>query len=426
MVVTDEGGGAGGGPVGDIGLLADGLLGCIARALSRSPSHGELVSVIVRDSNEAEIKNSWLKLFNHSYFSEAFDSVQKKKIRDINRQTSKNMVDDIVTQLDKVEKKNDLEFIVLPWSYSIKEFESDSEKLTNIMAEEKAKDIDARFDAFERKIEKKNSELYSSLQLMIQNCVTGQSKPANSPPTFAGVVCGAGQQCEGAGRGGNHSAGSGVQASQQVNVPKLRGRSPSVKRPRVEQSYHTGFYTPLSGGNQSNRSSSKPKPVVGTSNPIVTGRKMRSPPADIFVWGVHPETSIEDIVNDLAESGIVVKDSDIIKKSKEEAYLCSYKISVPAADLAKALDPAIWPLRVKVREFIHYARKRPTTGQPTGGQPHSDQEQDRPSFPQGGHVHAQAGSGALHDVGQGPNLQVPGIRVENMFGALAGLEGTRL
>ena len=37
---------------------------------------------------------------------------------------------------------------------------------------------------------------------------------------------------------------------------------------------------------------------------------MRSPPADIFVWGVHPDTTIEDIRNDLAESNIIVKDTD--------------------------------------------------------------------------------------------------------------------
>ena len=52
MGECEGGGGPGGGPgaVSDIELLADGLLGCIARALSRSPSLGELVSAIVRDS----------------------------------------------------------------------------------------------------------------------------------------------------------------------------------------------------------------------------------------------------------------------------------------------------------------------------------------------------------------------------------------
>ena len=37
--------------------------------------------------------------------------------------------------------------------------------------------------------------------------------------------------------------------------------------------------------------------------------------------------------------------------------LSFYKIGVPNADLNKALDPSIWPLRVRVREFIHYSNK---------------------------------------------------------------------
>ena len=64
-------------------------------------------------------------------------------------------------------------------------------------------------------------------------------------------------------------------------------------------------------------------------------------------------------MNDLAESNISVREADIEKKSREEAYLCSYRISVPASDLQKALDPSIWPLRVKVREFVHYAKRNP-------------------------------------------------------------------
>ena len=67
--------------------------------------------------------------------------------------------------------------------------------------------------------------------------------------------------------------------------------------------------------------------VVGTANPATSRRKMRSPPAAIFVWGVHPETTIEDIVNDLAESDIKIDVKDVEKKSKDEAYLVSYKIT---------------------------------------------------------------------------------------------------
>ena len=57
-----------------------------------------------------------------------------------------------------------------------------------------------------------------------------------------------------------------------------------------------------------------------------------------------------------------------MKKSKDEAFLKSYKISVKAEDLQKALDPAIWPLRVRVREFVHYSNRRGggRVGQATG------------------------------------------------------------
>ena len=59
---------------------------------------------------------------------------------------------------------------------------------------------------------------------------------------------------------------------------------------------------------------------------------MRSPPADIFVYGVHPDTTPDDIVEDLACSNIVIRAQNIVIKSREEALLKSYKISVKAED----------------------------------------------------------------------------------------------
>ena len=110
---------------------------------------------------------------------------------------------------------------------------------------------------------------------------------------------------------------------------------------------------------QSNRTaSSKQKFVVGTACTATLGRKMRTPPADIFVWGVHPDTTIDDIVNDLAASDIRIEAKDVEKKSKNDAPRNSYKISVAATDLKKALDPSIWPIRVKAREYIYYSKKR--------------------------------------------------------------------
>ena len=98
--------------------------------------------------------------------------------------------------------------------------------------------------------------------------------------------------------------------------------------------------------------------VVGTSKANTNGRKLRPPPADIFVWGMHPETTPQDIVNDLADSDITIEEKDIMKKSKDGAALLSFKVSVRADDLQKALDPTVWPMRVKVREYVYYTKKK--------------------------------------------------------------------
>ena len=104
---------------------------------------------------------------------------------------------------------------------------------------------------------------------------------------------------------------------------------------------------------------------------------MRSPPADIFVWGVHRDTTLDDIVNDLAESGINIDQKDIQRKSKDDSAVHSYRISVPAADLEKALMPEIWPLRVKVREYIYYPRKKVQTAGEQDKTSSSDQKKER-------------------------------------------------
>ena len=98
-------------------------------------------------------------------------------------------------------------------------------------------------------------------------------------------------------------------------------------------------------------------------------------------------------MNDLAASDIHIEVKDIEKKSREEAFLVSYKINIPADKLEKALNPEIWPLRVKVREFIYYKRK-PQSRQQGGVQ----QDQGVP-----GHVVGEQGQ---HRVEQ--NQVIPG------------------
>ena len=153
---------------------------------------------------------------------------------------------------------------------------------------------------------------------------------------------------------GGHPTGGEHLRVQSRLVERVRGRSPSVKRFISEDG------TPVTVTGRSSSRPPKQKCVVGTSNNAVqTGRKMRSPPADIFVWGIHCKTTVQEIIADLADSGVIIQEKDVKKKSKAEAFLSSYKISVRAEHLQTALDPSVWPLRVKVREYIYYSKKNP-------------------------------------------------------------------
>ena len=46
----------------------------------------------------------------------------------------------------------------------------------------------------------------------------------------------------------------------------------------------------------------------------------------------------------MAEGYIHISVEDIELKSRDNTHVSSYKISVPAEDLAKAMDPTLWPL----------------------------------------------------------------------------------
>ena len=164
------------------------------------------------------------------------------------------------------------------------------------------------------------------------------------------------------------------------------------------------------------KGNNKPKYVVGTASSVNSGRKMRAPPADIFIWGVHPATTPEDIVNDLAESEIKIEVNDIVKKSKDDAPLNSYKISVPAQDLTKALDPSVWPLRVKVREYIYYPKKRDPKQK-------SDQSKTQPSevSDTAAKQSEQQGQVSGHEV-----VVSPEVTLANRYDALSNNDGEPL
>ena len=121
------------------GVIIDGLLCSILRALSRSPLATDLISVIERCVSEKEVKDSWVKLF--SFYSDVMDPTRKKKVIDIDRETTKGRISDIVNQLGKVDREKDVrDVLVMPWNYVIEPFESDSEVRARIWEDEKNKD----------------------------------------------------------------------------------------------------------------------------------------------------------------------------------------------------------------------------------------------------------------------------------------------
>ena len=119
-------------------LVNDGLLCCILKAISSFGNNSELVAAVGRVTSEAEVKTSWVKLFN--YIDNAYDESRKMKIKDIKRQSKKIMLDDIVAQLRKKELCGDFHNFVLPWFYTIKDFKSDSEMMSDAFTQETRKE----------------------------------------------------------------------------------------------------------------------------------------------------------------------------------------------------------------------------------------------------------------------------------------------
>ena len=251
----------------------------------------------------------------------------------------------------------------------------------------------------------------------------GQGPQAADQPvvgvTFAVPAVPGGEQRVGGGvrqAGGIGSQGSQVGSGLTVRGVERGGRdrSPSIKR-KMEDGSAVNVDR---SDRPDNRAAQWRSCVVGTANNTEqVNRKMRSPPADIFVWGIHPDTSIPDIVADLGDSGIIVQERDVEKKSKAEAFLVSYGIRLKAEDLEKALDPRVWPMRVKVREYIHYSTKPRQQRAGARGQEQADgtggQDLHRPA-PNGQAVGSVGQGGS-----QGERDKLPVPLATNRFSALS-------
>ena len=428
-VILDTGQQKSGGPVQQdvMGhrVICDGLLCSILKAMSNSANKDEFISVIERDCDEEEILASRLKLF--SFYGDVVCDKQKKPILEITRGSVRKNIEDIVMHMVKIDKTETSEIFYMPWNYVAKPFNSDSDIRAEMIEKELCTEMDAKIDTLKNEMNAKNQALMEVINTRFHEVIQQVSTmTASQPVSFAAAVAANARQ-PGAGLGNvqengaqpgptargpvggynhnpafkvpgqpDHIRGRGYDRQQGGDDGGVRDRSNS-KRRRVEDSSNDEKSVRERSGSQSRQR----KFVVGTSNQ--SGRKMRSPPADIFVYGVHPDTTPDDIVQDLACCDIIIKPEDIVKKSKDEAFLTSYKISVKAEDLQKALNPSIWPLRVKVREFIHYSRRPAAVGSVGRGPRHQGQVYQPqqgytgPVYQHGQGHHRQQGQGHEHE-----------------------------
>ena len=282
----------GGAPLeSDIGVtvIVNGLLGSILKALSRNPDRSELAALIEKYSAKEEIKCAWLQLFG--FFKNVVDINSKKPVIQITRTSYSIMVDDILKQLSEYEKSSNVLQIAIPWNYIIKEFQTDGESRGQLWETEKCKEFSDQFKNLESRMDKKHNDMLAGLKKWSDDISNMVKNITNNIPSYANVVTSGIQIPPSASPsvGNSFPYLSFVSSGRHLAPPPFsengaRSRSNSNKRRRVDDG--AAVVEPSqqqqSANNKSNQSSKK-KSVVGTSNSLITGRKMKSPPADIFV-----------------------------------------------------------------------------------------------------------------------------------------------
>ena len=266
-------------------VIVDGILCSIMKVISNTNNDEELAAFIVSGILEEEIKASWLKLFLH--FKDVHDENRKIPVKDIKRQSVRAMVDDILRCLRIKELTNDLHVLVLPWYYNVHAFVTESQKVDHAWQKETIAENEKRINELETrleaKFEKKQTDLISKL-----NSWSDSLLRTLQPNSYASVA-----------------ASQILPSFHTNNPPKTPLGLPVLnlpssdktlfKTPSVSSNNMTDFRNRLGSlgngqkrvrvepqnGNRASKESSV-KTVVGTSSSNKNGRKMRSPPADIF------------------------------------------------------------------------------------------------------------------------------------------------
>ena len=329
-----------------------------------------LESTIKRSFTDVEITAAKKMLWDRFPADPNETKVDKGKW--IDRQKLELQIEDIYKRLTFLGNSGSIpqDCVCVPWCdiNTLPEFLSD--EAFELQAEKKVENdmISERMD----KLEKQNSEIVNILQELKKSSskpsltlpndrILELKNPSIDQPFSPGKrrkLQEAFPELGGVGGGGQPQGGCGEPSPSQYS--RGGGVGPAHYAAAVGyQGVRAGQGQGM-GRDSRDRSSSRLKAVSGTFSGHNEGgaRKMKVAPVDIFVYGVHKATTPEDIVEELQYSDIIIAKEDIEEKTREGANVKSYKIAIKAEYLEKALKPETWPLRVKVREWIYFPRKR--------------------------------------------------------------------
>ena len=288
ILEVDKGGGV------KMKMLCDGILCDIARAASRVADTKDLIEAVLHEYDHDRIRVSWKNYF--TVFSDVICKERNKPVIDIARTEIKLCVLDIVKHLKAFDKSENMDFLTMPWNYVINPLESDSEIIARKVVEVNSNDVSEKIAEMEKRIDVKNRGYFESLRTEMRSMLSDITKPpAVQAPSYSSVTRGPMgpppvPSLSNRGRPSLLNSGQGYV----TGLQQRRERSQSAnKRPRVEEDdLPSNSETPAS----KNRSQSKTRNyLVGTLNTNeASGRKMKSPPGDIFIYGVHQDTTEED------------------------------------------------------------------------------------------------------------------------------------
>ena len=317
-----------------------------------------ILQALERKCEKDVVHEAWVKLFTQ--FSDLTDLPTKKKVINIKRQDVKGEIKDILHHMKKLDATDHNVKFCMPWDFTRISIDSDSENIQAVSNEVNNKMVNERINNLEKRMNDNHNILLKAIscgkpEAPQQSLVEAQLMAAATWPQLSLTAPSA--SIATALPEGSATPGNWADLGARPRVPA--NGVPDGGRVQTERIGGGGSKAPSSKGRNGGQTV-----VSGTGPSDGVTRKMKAAPADIFVWGIHPDISVNDIVEDLKTSDIDIKPEDIVCKTrvsdeqKQQGHLpldC-YKITVKSEDLEKVMKSEVWPARVKVRQWIHYPK----------------------------------------------------------------------